>query len=228
MNHDRLDDLVRQAQTLDATRAAALGDPHLRQRIRQEINAMDTTSNSPAPPARRTWRIAAITAATLAAAAAAFAISGLPGRGDQPPAAVAPTAAASPAPSGDVFGGAASCVEQYSPDTLAQRAFAFDGTVLAVGTADPAKAEQFPEVPVTFQVHHWYRGGDGDQVTVAMLPPGGLTSTGRAGYGIGSRLLVSGEARFGGKPLDDPVAWSCGFTRWHNPADAQTWQQAFR
>ena len=95
----------------------------------------------------------------------------------------------------------------------------------AVGQADPGKAETFPEVPVTFEVHHWYRGGQGQQVTISMMPPGAITSAGNATYSVGSRLLVSGEPRFGGKPLDDPIAWSCGFTRWHTAEDAQTWQQ---
>ncbi|GAA1382328.1 hypothetical protein [Catellatospora chokoriensis] len=226
--NDRLDDLVRQAQTLDPARAAALGDPQLRQRLLQEITTMDTSPQPAAPPARRTWRLVAVTAATLAAAAAAFVLIGLPGQGQSPPAAATSTpASATPAPQGDVFGGSASCVETYSPQALRQRAFAFDGTVLAIGQTDPTKVETSPEVPVTFQVHRWYRGGQGEQVTVAMMPPGAITSAGDAGYGIGSRLLVSGEPRFGGRPLDDPIAWSCGFTRWHTATDAQTWQQTF-
>jgi hypothetical protein len=39
---------------------------------------------------------------------------------------------------------------------------------------------------------------------------------------------VSGEPRFGGAPLNDPISWSCGFTRWYNEADARIWDQAFR
>jgi hypothetical protein len=60
-----------------------------------------------------------------------------------------------------------------------------------------------------------------------MFAPDEVTSVENTGYAVGSRLLVSGEPRFGGAALDDPIAWACGFTRWYNEADAQTWEQAF-
>lgn len=39
-------------------------------------------------------------------------------------------------------------------------------------------------------------------------------------YGLGSRLLVSGQPRWGGNALKFPIAWSCGFTRYHDPSSA--------
>ena len=57
--------------------------------------------------------------------------------------------------------------------------------------------------------------------------PGAATVESTPYYEIGSRLLVSGEPRFGGSPMTDPVAWACGFTRWYTPADARTWQDTF-
>ncbi len=42
-------------------------------------------------------------------------------------------------------------------------------------------------------------------------PPG--ARLGRAG----ARLLVSGEPRYGGTPLSDPVAWACGVGVWIHP-----------
>ncbi len=34
-------------------------------------------------------------------------------------------------------------------------------------------------------------------------------------YGTGSRLLISGEPQWGSAPLDAPIAWSCGFSRYY-------------
>jgi hypothetical protein len=140
------------------------------------------------------------------------------------------TAGSTPQRQGDVFGSnvAGSCVEAYSPATLAKRALAFDGTVTTIGQPSPSGREVAdPYVPVTFAVNRWLRGGHGAQVTVAMFPPDTTTTVDNAPYGIGSRLLVSGEDRWGSPSLDSPVAWACGFTRWYTDADAQTWQRAF-
>lgn len=129
-----------------------------------------------------------------------------------------------PSPAGAPLQGAtASCVEEYSPAAVAGRAFAFDGTVTAVG---PARSDR-PGVEldlsgVTFRVHTWFRGGAGGTVTVDMDTPLGPTTSAEPSalpYDIGTRLLVSGEPRWGGEPLDAAIAWSCGFTR---PYDAQT------
>lgn len=43
---------------------------------------------------------------------------------------------------------------------------------------------------------------------------------------IGARLLVTGEPRWGGHPLDDPVAWSCGFTQPWTADAAESWANA--
>jgi hypothetical protein len=43
---------------------------------------------------------------------------------------------------------------------------------------------------------------------------------------MGSRLLVSGEPRWGGTPLEDPIAWGCGFTRYYDSGTAKSWKQA--
>ena len=108
------------------------------------------------------------------------------------------------------------------------RAFAFDGTVVSIGERPTGTEEADPYVPVNFTVSQWFRGGNGDKVTVAMFPPVVHTSADNASYAVGSRLLVSGEDRWGSSRLDNPIAWACGFTRWYNRTDAQTWKQAFR
>lgn len=117
---------------------------------------------------------------------------------------------------GDVFGdlpdAKLSCVESYSPGALANRGFAFDGTVTAI---DPGSGSELYDT-VTFRIHRWYRNGSRDHAFVAMPRA--------AAYPIGSRMLVSGEA--GGDPRTH-VAWACGFTRWFDEREADRWRRTF-
>jgi len=97
----------------------------------------------------------------------------------------------------------ASCAFGFSAETLGDRAFAFDGTVVAT------RAEQDPRAPspesdmnrVEFEVHEWFAGGEEPTAKIwvaADLVPG-------------DRLLASGEPRWGGVPLEDAIAWlGCG------------------
>ena len=124
---------------------------------------------------------------------------------------------------------AADCVENYSPAAVAARAFAFDGTVTATG---PARSNRsgvaLPLAGVTFRVNEWFRGGTGATVTIDMEAPANVSSDPLPAYGIGTRLLVSGEPRWGGAPLDAAIAWSCGFTRYYDPETAAEWAAATR
>jgi hypothetical protein len=234
---DRLDEYVRQATQFDDDQAAALADPAAKQALFEEIIRMPTSDPQAPPrqPTRRRIQLAAGVVAAVAVVGAATLISmAMLDSGRQPPpVASSPTGSGEPSPpedqQGDVFGAdvGLSCVEEYSPQTVAQRGFAFDGTVVGVGERSSGTDVGDPYVPVSFTVHRWFRGGPGDQVTVAMFAPDEVTSVENTGYAVGSRLLVSGEPRFGGAALDDPIAWACGFTRWYNEADAQTWEQAF-
>jgi hypothetical protein len=153
---------------------------------------------------------------------------------DQQPG-TASTALSSPATSSGPFPGdaSASCAFTYSARTLAERAFAFDGTVTSIGPARTNRGgAESGYVSVTFTVHEWFRGGSGPTVSVDMNPPTELTGTvvdeWGPSYGVGTRLLVSGMPRWGGAPLDDAVAWTCGFTRYYDEADASTWRIAFK
>ena len=75
----------------------------------------------------------------------------------------------------------ASCVEGYSPETLAHRAFAFDGTIVRIGpaTTNRAGATTIPLVAATFDVNRWFNGGSGSTVTVDVTAPssGAIGST---------------------------------------------------
>lgn len=121
----------------------------------------------------------------------------------------------------------ASCVSEYSPATLAQQRFAFDGVVVEIGesVSDRGDSGDLGLPGVTFQVMRWYAGGRGDTATVDM--PVGPSSDGDISYGPGSRLLVSGQPRWGGRALEYPIVWSCGFTRYYDSSTATAWKLAF-
>lgn len=113
-----------------------------------------------------------------------------------------------------------SCVEVMTAETLAGRAFGFDGTVVsAVPAAEvDGDAGDLPAyVTAQFEVEEWFAGGAGASVTVKM----------QREVTTGERLLVSGEPLFGGDPLNDPIAWECGFTVEHDDATAETWRTAW-
>ena len=174
--------------------------------------------------------------ATVAAVTVGVLVAGGPGQPQQPSPAVASAGPASEesatgaeTPAAVTAGAAADCVEAYSPTAVAGRAFAFDGTVTEVG---PPRTDrpggEIDLAAVTFRVHTWFRGGIGDSVTVDMDRSGGISSIEPAmpAYEIGTRLLVSGESRWGGEPLEDPIAWSCGFTRPYDARTAAEWAAA--
>jgi hypothetical protein len=121
-----------------------------------------------------------------------------------------------------------SCVEQYGPDTLSNRAFAFDGTVKSVEVrSDPKLPAGDQDVHwVTFTVNYWYKGGAGDEVGVWIE---GLVLEDSTAIEEGARLLVSGEPRWGGAPLEDAIAWICGgFTRGYTNEEANLWADSLR
>jgi hypothetical protein len=126
----------------------------------------------------------------------------------------------------------ASCVEEYSPKAVTGRAFAFDGTVTDINPGRTDRDDSSLDlVGVTFTVNEWFEGGSGATVTVDMNPPDAgaeaSSATPTVAYGVGTRLLVSGEPRWGGAPLADAIAWGCGFTRYHDKGTASRWRSAF-
>ena len=140
-------------------------------------------------------------------------------------------------PTGDRRGelpeaGAASCVAVWTEDRpIAEQAvFAFDGVVTDVGPGltDRPGSGGLDLVAVTFQVREWFAGGTGAEVTVDMQPPlrpgQGRSDDTVPAFAPGSRLLVSGSPRWGGAPLEDPIAWGCGFTRYHDQGTADAWR----
>jgi hypothetical protein len=143
-----------------------------------------------------------------------------------------PTTGAATTPPGGGSGVSTSCIEGYSPAALAERSFAFDGTVTAIGPAGSNRpGVAVPLASVTFRVNQWFRGGSGPTVTVDMDPSPTANSWSDSAvpaYKVGTRLLVSGEPRWGGAPLDAAIAWGCGFTSSYDPQTAAEWAAVTR
>lgn len=81
---------------------------------------------------------------------------------------------------------------------------------------------------MTFTVNEWFEGGTARAITVdLMAPTSRIAGDETPAYEAGTRLLVSGEPRWGGAPLDDAIAWTCGgFTRCYEASVAEDWRRA--
>lgn len=156
----------------------------------QEVNMSTST-----PPSRAIgWGLGA--GAIAVAAAVALAVFFGPG--------------ASPTPSQDPGPGIGSCVETYSLEALANRDFAFDGTVAVID------GDQ-----VTFDINQSFSGSLGDQLTLTATGMTGtsITSAGGPSLAEGQRYLVAG---------DDTFVWACGFTQPYDAGVAADWEEAAR
>lgn len=194
LDRDPLDEL-RASNPVDADRLppASLARIHARvlEATTVEADGERPTSRWPSRPA---W-LAGLTAAAVAAVVLAAAIVG---RGGAP--LVTPGPSTGP--------GVASCVEEYSLDTLKHRDFAFDGTVVSIADDE-----------VTFAVNEHYRGAEDATTTLTAVGMTGttITSAGGPALTIGERYLVAG---------DDHFVWACGFTQVYDAGVATDWKQA--
>lgn len=107
---------------------------------------------------------------------------------------------------------AGSCVETYSLETLAERDYAFDGTITSI---EPVAADEGDKI--TFDVEAWFHGGD-EATAERKGTAGGMTSAGGEVRKVGDRLLVAG---------DDDFVWDCGFTQPYSASVAADWRTAF-
>jgi hypothetical protein len=167
-------------------------------------------------PSRRPALIAAF-AASVVAAGVLTTVMLLGGEETQQP---GPRAVATdPTTNPPVIGpGQGSCVEVFTPKTLAEREMAFDGTVVATG---PGEYNGNPLTEVTFEVNRWFKGGNGALVTLMTYStPGAVTSVdGGLPLEKGSRLLVSGDGGF---------IWECGsFSQPYSKEGARLFAEAF-
>ncbi len=191
--HSELDplDALRAANPVGADQLPSASLARIRARVSEDV--MNTTTLRRARPARL------LGAGIGVAAAAALALALLLGGRNGAPAVV---------PGSSDGTTSAACVEQYSPASLANRAFAFDGTVTAVSGEK-----------VTFAVNTAYRGAVGDRITLDAPGMTGtaITSAGGANLAVGERYLVAGDATF---------VWACGFTQPYDEDVAADWSEA--
>lgn len=186
-------DALRAADPVDADRLSSASLARIRARVSEDV----MTTTEPTRRLRLKARVLALGAGVAAVAAIALVLA-FGGRGSAP----------GITPGGSVGTGSASCVEQYSPTTLANRSFAFDGTVSAIS------GEQ-----VTFTVTKAYRGAGGGTITLDALGMTGttITSAGGPNLAIGERYLVAG---------DDHFVWACGYTQPYDAGVAAEWASA--
>lgn len=172
----------------------------------------------------------ALSADNLAPEIAALPAKASAGESSASPGPVVPTPGASTLPiPGEITD--QQCLEPYSPAAVHDSPFAFDGVVTAIGPSRTQRDSAGPAIPlvaVTFAVKEWFSGGSASNVTVDMAPPPASgqpqDADGLLAYGVGSRLLVSGGPRWGGGPLDNAIAWGCGFTRPYDATVAAAWR----
>lgn len=203
---DPLDEL-RSLDPIVPDRLPSASLARLSARVQEDI--MSTQQSS---AGRRRFVIPAVAAVLAGIALVAIVVGRMPA--SDPGSAVASAspgtqiAAASPSPLAPGGPVSAFCVERYSPQTVAERAFAFDGTVAKISGDE-----------VTFRVGHWFKGAAGDSVTLTATGMTGnaITSAGGPNLAVGERYLVAGEDHF---------AWACGFTQPYDPSVAADWAAA--
>ena len=112
-----------------------------------------------------------------------------------------------PAPAPDaswLMPDAGACVEQYSPQTLPNRDYAFDGVIATIDPpAEPGGTDAGGgTTTVTFNVRRWFWGGSGAEANLRTYSTP-LTEEAAEGS-IGAHVLASG---------DEDFLWACGFTK---------------
>jgi hypothetical protein len=116
------------------------------------------------------------------------------------------------------------CAVKYSLVTLADRSWAFDGTIVAFGK-DGVVSGGGDRV-ATFRVLRWYRGGSASETTVRFtFPTENLDSAEARDAKVGERFLVAGSYSVGSFS-SYPVAFGCGFTQRWTEYVAQQWATA--
>jgi hypothetical protein len=110
--------------------------------------------------------------------------------------------------------GLGSCAFEFGPETLAERQFAFDGTVAQIREPEAMDAPY----EVDFEVTRWFHGGDGSTVTVRTYDVSGTSLAGDLGLEPGERILASG---------DEDFLWGCGFSMPYTEQDAGVFEDVF-
>jgi len=168
----------------------------------QEVTSMDANEKATAPRPRQPLlrRVAMGAGLAVVAAAIAGGAYALVGGG-------AEQAIVGGQP---IDSGAAMCI-QYTEEMLADQEMAFDGTLVSAN-ADGSE--------VVFEVHRWFKGGEGAQVTLSAQGLIGEQSLALVGarLEVGQRYLISAT---------DGYVWACGFSLTYDTALAEHWAELF-
>ena len=165
-----------------------------------EVTSMDVMDDKAAPqPKQPLMRKVALGVgmAVAAAAIAGGAYALLKDKADEP------------IVGGEPLGDAMAMCIQYTDQMLLDQEYAFDGTLVAVDGNN-----------AIFDVHNWYKGGEGAQIT--LKAEGLVRSEAVALVGtsleVGQRYLISGT---------DGFVWACGFSVTYDTEIANHWSELF-
>jgi hypothetical protein len=204
------DELRARLARLDPAPAGSPVDPVTSPRAREmveramnapELQTLDVPTDDLAARRRRRWLLPAAAAVLVAVVVGVVVSLSGGGGGDTP--GEDPTTLALSLPAPDAAG---SCVV-FDVAFLAEMPVAFAGSVTAVG------ADQ-----VTLDVDHWYRGGDADQVTVAVPSQQSSAALDGVDFRQGERYLITAT---------DGTVNGCGFSGPADPQLEQAFEQAF-
>ena len=107
-----------------------------------------------------------------------------------------------------------SCAFEFSPKTLAERQFAFEGTVSEIREPDALDAPYEVELAVTT----WFHGGEGATATLRTYDVSETSLAGDLSLEVGERIIASG---------DDGFLWGCGFSMPYTEQDAGVFEGTF-
>lgn len=196
MSHDHRPDPLDELRRSDPVQSSPAPSDS---KARVWARIQEATMDNPRPERSRRMAWAAGVAAAAVASVAAAALLLNPGT-------------PAPAPSDDPGTGIGSCVEVYSPEAVASRDFAFDGTLTAI-VGDQA----------TFMVNEAFSGepqsGSAVTLTASGMSGTSISSAGGPTLTVGERYLVAG---------DDTFVWACGFTQPYDESVAAQWSEATR
>jgi hypothetical protein len=192
---------LRRADPFDRLEVRKDTEEARRRALFQEITDMDTMERQEEAPKPRPARFRIAVGLSAAVAVAAAAIGACAALGHK-----AEERIVGGEPIGG--GGMAMCI-RYDDSLLVEQQMAFDGTVTSIDGTE-----------VTFTVNHWYRGGEGDTIT---LDAEGLTG--------GPNTVIEGTPlEQGGRYLasaNDGVVWACGYTVTFDSDLADHWAELF-
>ena len=180
----------------------------------QEVIQMDVMEKEPAAETarqRRWLRPMAMAAGAMAVLAMAVGGYALFTQEDAAPEAIV---------GAPLDGGAQMCI-QYEDAILLAQDVAFDGTLVSVETVDSGSEIDLPQNLATFEVHRWYKGGEGDTVTLdagILYGDGDTIALVGASLEIGERYLISGT---------DGFVWACGYSYTYDTHVANHWAELF-